>query len=129
MVALDLPALGAGGRDQFSAAGEFVEIFNDDVGIEDDIAIVQDQHRQLLQRRDLRIFLVGLTRRDGCGGELDLVDQAGLDRSDADFSRERRGGGEGEFHGGNSLGGFLLILPGHDDRSLSSSPVRNAHGR
>ena len=98
MVALQLPAVGAGGGDQLAAAGEFVEVFDDDVGIEDDVAIVEDQHRQLLQRRDLRIFLVGLTRRDGRGGEFYSVDQAGLDRGDADFSGERRGGGEGEFH-------------------------------
>ena len=89
MIALDLPSIGTGCRDQLSAAGEFVEIFDDDVGIEDDVAIVEDQHRQLLQWRDLRIFLIGLTRRDRGGSEFDLVDQAGLDRGDAHLAGER----------------------------------------
>src|SRR2546430_10144695 len=106
MVALDLPSFRTGGGDQLAAAGELVEIFDDDIGIEDDVAIVEDQHRQLLQRRDLRIFFVGLTRRDGRGGEFYSVDQAGLDRGDAHLSGERRGGGEGEFHAGSFLGGF-----------------------
>jgi hypothetical protein len=44
MVALDLPSGGSGSRDQLAAAGEFVEIFDDDVGIEDDVAVVEDQN-------------------------------------------------------------------------------------
>ena len=39
--------------DQLAAAGELIEIFDDDVEIENNVAIVEDQHRQLLQGRDL----------------------------------------------------------------------------
>ena len=65
MVALDLPFDGAGRRDQLSAAGEFIEIFDDDIGIENDIAIVEDQHRQFFHRIDQRIFFVELARHHG----------------------------------------------------------------
>src|SRR5712675_468004 len=50
MIALDFPPDGTGRRDQLSAASQFVEIFDDDVGIDDDVAIVQDQRRQFFQR-------------------------------------------------------------------------------
>jgi hypothetical protein len=59
MIGLHLPALRTVSGDQLAAA-EFVEIFNDDVGIENDVAVVEDQDRQFLQRRDARIFVVGL---------------------------------------------------------------------
>ena len=98
VIALHLPTRRAGGRDQLSAAGEFVEIFDDDVGIDDDIAIIQDQRRQLLQRIDFRVFVVWLTRYDGRRNELDLVDQPKLDRGDANLAGERRGRREGKFH-------------------------------
>ncbi len=64
-------------RDQL-AAGEFVEIFDDDVGIHDDLAVVEDQRGNLPQRTDVaRIFFIlgdgnGLDRNH----EFDLVDEA-----------------------------------------------------
>ena len=72
VLGLDLPSRRARCRNQFSAAGEVIEIFDDDIGVENDVAIVWDQHRQLLQRRDLRILVVGRARRHGGGDEFDL---------------------------------------------------------
>src|ERR1700730_9937888 len=99
MFALDLPARLAGRRDQLSANAESIEIFDDDVGIDDDIAIVEDQRRQFFQGRDLRVRVIGLARRDRGRDELDVVDQAEFDRGNAHLAGEWRGGGEGEFHG------------------------------
>src|SRR5258708_40277752 len=96
MTALDLPARGAGRRDQFSAASEFIEIFDDDVGIDDDTAIVEDQRRQFFQGRDLRVRVIGLARRDRGRDELDVVDQAEFDRGNANLTGAWRGRGEGE---------------------------------
>jgi hypothetical protein len=76
----------------------FVLAFQRRGGIQDDVAVVGDQHRQFLQRRDARIILVGRARRDGGRNELDLVDQSKLDRRDAHLAGERRGGRESEFH-------------------------------
>ena len=47
----------------------------------------------------LRIFLVGLARRDRGRHELDLVDQAELDRGDAHLAGKRRGGEKVSFMG------------------------------
>jgi hypothetical protein len=55
---------------------------------------------QLLQRRDALIVVIGLAGRDAGRHQLDLVDEAELDRGDADLARERRGRREGEFHDG-----------------------------
>ena len=46
------------------------------------------------------IVVIGLPGRDRRRHQLDLVDQPELDRGDAHLARERRGRGEGEFHGG-----------------------------
>src|SRR3954451_1033907 len=98
MIGLGIPTPRTVIGDQ-AAAGHLVEVFDDDVGVQNDIAVIGDQHRQLFQRRDLRIVLVGRARRDGCRRELDLVDQPKLDRGDAHLAGEGRGGGEGELHG------------------------------
>jgi hypothetical protein len=73
MVGLRLPALRPVIGDEI-AAGELVEIFDDDVGIEDRFAGIEDQDRQLLQRRDARILVVRRAGRDGGRNEFDLVD-------------------------------------------------------
>src|SRR5439155_26417534 len=98
MVALDLPAQRAGCGNDLAAAGEFIEIFDNDVGIDDDIAILQDQRRQFFQRIQVRIFIVRLARHHGGRDEFDFVDQAELDRGDPHFAGKWRGRGEGEFH-------------------------------
>src|SRR5450631_979439 len=136
MIGLDLPAQRACGRDELAATGELIEIFDDDVGIENDLAIVEDQHRQLFQGRDLRILVIGLSRRDGGREELDTVDQAELDRRDAHLARERRGRGEGEFHRMSFAdsrvipGRYEAIEPGISSfRVWSFGPSRNDEHR
>src|SRR5262249_25123604 len=74
------------------------EVFDDHIGIDDDIVIVQDQHRQFLQRVDLGIFVVRLARHHCCRRELDSVDPPKLDRGNTNLACKRRGRGEGEFH-------------------------------
>jgi hypothetical protein len=99
VIGLRFPARRSGCRDQFAAAGEIVEIFDDDVGIEDDVAIVEDQHRQFLQRIDVaRVVIVRSARRHRGGNQFDLVDQSSLDRSNTHLARKRRGGREGQLH-------------------------------
>src|SRR5437868_6151128 len=99
MIALDLPPEGAGRRDQLAAAGEVVEVFDDDIGVHDDVAIVCYQRRQFFHGVDARIFVVGLARHHGSGDEFDFVDQAEFDRGNAHLAGEWRGRGECEFHG------------------------------
>src|ERR1700758_836527 len=91
---LELPALRPVIGNEI-AAGKLVQIFDDHVGIEDYLAGIEDQDRQLLQRRDARILVVRRAWDDGRWHELDLVDEAELDRGDPHFSGEGGRGGEG----------------------------------
>src|SRR4029077_17109122 len=99
----------AGGRNKLSAARQFVEIFDDHVGVDDDIAIIKDKRRQRLQRVYFGVFVVRLARDDGRRNEFDLVDQPELDRGDANLAGKRRGGREGEFHGESSKNTLAAI--------------------
>src|SRR6185437_8013934 len=99
MIALDLPLGSTRGWNELAAAGEFVEIFNDHIGIDDDIAVVQNQRRQFFQRVDLRIVVVGCSRRQRGRDEFDSVDQAKFDRRNTYLAGKWRGGGVCEFHG------------------------------
>src|SRR5439155_15505685 len=111
MIALDLPPEGAGRRNQFSAAGEVVEIFDDDIGVHDDLAIVCYQRRQFFHRVDARIFVVGLARHHGSGEKFDSIDQAEFDRGNAHLAGEWRGRGKCEFHGMSFREGKASYLP------------------
>src|SRR6266566_2121710 len=124
MIALDLPSQGAGSRDQLSTAGEFVEIFDNDIGIDDDVAIVENKRRQLLQRIHLRIFIVGLARHDGGRNEFYSVDQPKLDRGDAHLAGKGRGGGECEFHFLKSFEGFSPSWSGKSANGSAQSAAR-----
>ena len=79
-------------------AGEFVEVLDDDIGIDNDLAIVQDQRRQFLHRIDAGIFIVGRARHDGRRDQFDLVHQPEFDRGNAHLAGEWRGRGECKFH-------------------------------
>src|SRR5205814_5702099 len=94
---------GAGRRDQLAAAGEVVEVFDDDIGVHDDVAIVCYQRRQFFHGVDARIFVVGLARHHGSGDEFDFVDQAEFDRGNAHLAGEWRGRGERKFHVNSSM--------------------------
>src|SRR5205807_2884629 len=103
--------------------------FDDDVGVQNHIAVIRDQHRQLLQRRDPRIVLVGLPRCNGRGREFDLVDQPELDRGNAHLAGKGRGGGEGEFHFEYpSMNRFIPSLRGAKRRSKSRLLPRRDSG-
>jgi hypothetical protein len=120
MVALYLPARGPSGGNELSAAGDLVEIFHDHIGIEDNLAIVENEHRQLLHRRDARIFIIRRSRRDRGRHEFDSVDQAELDRRDAHLAGKRRGGREGEFHLDYSFKQIVsLVMAGHSGPKAS----------
>src|SRR4051794_20933831 len=98
MIAQNLPSRRTGCGDELSAAREAVQVFDDDAGVQEDISIVQDQYRKLLQRRDLRISIVALSGCDGCRDEFNPVDQPEFDGGDPYLAGERGTLRECEFH-------------------------------
>src|SRR4029450_453080 len=117
MIAPDLPSDGAGRRNQPAAPRELVEVFDDDIGIHDDLAIVCYQRRQLLHRVDARIFVVALARRQRGRDQFDLVDQAEFDRDNAHLAGEWRGRGECEFHRVFLYGKEVFLFPSWPGKS------------